>query len=58
MEQGNNLIVVGDGIFEKKETIRQNGFRWDGINKMRPLHSKNHNLSFTKPLYKPFRTNI
>ena len=34
MEQGNNLIVVGDGIFEKKETIRQNGFRWDGVNKI------------------------
>jgi len=34
MQQGENLIVVGEGIFEKKDTIRQNGFRWDGINKV------------------------
>jgi len=34
MQQGENLVVVGDGIFEKKETIRQNGFRWDGTSKI------------------------
>jgi DNA repair and recombination protein RAD52 len=34
MQQGDNLIVVGDGIFEKKDTIRQNGFRWDSTNKV------------------------
>ena len=34
MQQGDNLVVVGDGIFEKKDTIRQNGFRWDGVNKI------------------------
>jgi len=34
MQQGENLIVVGDGIFEKKDTIRQNGFRWDSANKV------------------------
>jgi len=34
MQQGDNLVVVGDGIFEKKDTIRQNGFRWDGANKV------------------------
>ena len=34
MQQGDNLIIVGDGIFEKKDTIRQNGFRWDGVNKV------------------------
>ena len=34
MQQGDNLIVVGDGIFEKKDMIRQNGFRWDGANKV------------------------
>ena len=34
MQQGENLIVIGDGIFEKKDTIRQNGFRWDATNKI------------------------
>ena len=34
MQQNENLVVVGDGIFEKKDTIRQNGFRWDGANKV------------------------
>ncbi|MDP2077954.1 MAG: RAD52 family DNA repair protein [Sulfuricurvum sp.] len=27
--QGNNLIVVGDDIFEKKSSIKAFGFRWD-----------------------------
>ena len=34
MEQGDNLVVVGEDIFSKKDTIRQNGFRWDGVNKV------------------------
>jgi len=29
MQQGDNLIVVGDGAFENKEIIKQSGFRWD-----------------------------
>jgi len=29
VQQGDNLIVVGDGAFENKEIIKQNGFRWD-----------------------------
>ena len=28
-----SLIVVGDSVFENKEIIKQNGFRWDGTNK-------------------------
>jgi DNA repair and recombination protein RAD52 len=27
--QGNNLIVVGDDIFEKRDSIKSFGFRWD-----------------------------
>jgi DNA repair and recombination protein RAD52 len=34
MEQGKNLVVVGEDIFAKKDTIRQNGFRWDSVNKV------------------------
>ena len=34
MQQGDSLVVVGEDIFAKKDTIRQNGFRWDGINKV------------------------
>ncbi len=34
MQQGENLVVVGDGIFEKKNIIKNNGFRWDNINKV------------------------
>jgi len=33
VQQGDNLIVVGDGAFENKEIIKQNGFRWDGASK-------------------------
>ena len=31
--QDESLIVVGDSIFENKEILKQNGFRWDGQNK-------------------------
>lgn len=33
VQQGDNLIIVGDGAFENKELIKQNGFRWDGASK-------------------------
>lgn len=29
MQQGQNLIVMGDDIFAKKDTIKECGFRWD-----------------------------
>lgn len=31
--QGNNLIVTGDDIFNKKDSIKSFGFRWDGRSK-------------------------
>ena len=34
MEQGQNLVVVGDDIFTKKDSIKACGFRWNGENKM------------------------
>ncbi len=34
MQQGNNLIVMGEDIFAKKDTIKACGFRWDGVNKV------------------------
>ncbi|PHS55310.1 MAG: DNA repair protein Rad52 [Sulfurimonas sp.] len=34
MEQGSNLVVVGDDIFSKKDSIKACGFRWDGNTKM------------------------
>jgi len=34
MEQGQNLVVVGDDIFTKKDSIKACGFRWDGATKM------------------------
>ena len=33
MEQGQNLVVVGDDIFSKKASIKDCGFRWDGQSK-------------------------
>ena len=30
VEQGNNLVIVGDDIFSKKDSIKACGFRWDG----------------------------
>lgn len=29
VNQGNNLIIVGDDIFEKRDSIKSFGFRWD-----------------------------
>jgi len=34
MEQGQNLVVVGEDIFNKKDSIKACGFRWDGASKM------------------------
>jgi len=42
MEQGQNLVVVGDDIFAKKDSIKACGFRWDGATKMwyKPLEQQ------------------
>jgi len=34
LEQGQNLVVIGDDIFSKKDSIKACGFRWDGTTKM------------------------
>jgi len=34
MEQGRNLVVIGDDIFSKKDSIKACGFRWDGASKL------------------------
>ena len=34
LEQGQNLVVVGDDIFAKKDSIKACGFRWDGASKL------------------------
>jgi len=34
MEQGQNLVVIGDDIFAKKDSIKACGFRWDGASKL------------------------
>jgi len=42
MEQGQNLVVIGDDIFAKKDSIKACGFRWDGNTKMwyKPLEQQ------------------
>ena len=42
MEQGQNLVVMGDDIFSKKDSIKACGFRWDGTSKMwyKPLEQQ------------------
>ncbi len=42
MEQGQNLVVVGDDIFAKKDSIKACGFRWDGNRKLwyKPLEQQ------------------
>ena len=42
MEQGQNLVVVGDDIFAKKDSIKACGFRWDKASKMwyKPIEQK------------------
>ncbi|NOQ30494.1 MAG: DNA repair protein Rad52 [Helicobacteraceae bacterium] len=34
MEQGKNLVVIGDDIFSKKDSVKAFGFKWDGVSKM------------------------
>ena len=42
MQQGSNLIVMGDDIFAKKDTIKACGFKWDGRSKLwcKPLEQQ------------------
>jgi len=42
MEQGQNLVVVGDDIFAKKDSIKACGFRWDSASKFwyKPLEQQ------------------
>jgi len=42
IEQGQNLVVIGDDIFSKKDSIKACGFRWDGNTKMwyKPLEQQ------------------
>jgi len=42
VEKGQNLIVVGDDIFAKKDSIKACGFRWDGASKLwyKPLEQQ------------------
>ena len=42
MEQGQNLVVIGDDIFSKKDSIKACGFRWDVATKMwyKPLEQQ------------------
>ncbi len=34
LEQGNDLVVMGPDIFNKKDSIKACGFRWDGTRKL------------------------
>ncbi len=34
LEQGNNFVVVGEDIFNKKDSIKACGFRWDASHKL------------------------
>jgi DNA repair and recombination protein RAD52 len=34
LEQGNNFVVVGEDIFNKKDSIKACGFRWDSSHKI------------------------
>jgi DNA repair and recombination protein RAD52 len=34
LEQGNNFVVVGEDIFNKKDSIKACGFRWDASRRM------------------------
>jgi len=34
LEQGDNYVVVGEDIFNKKDSIKSCGFRWDAANKL------------------------
>lgn len=34
LEQGSDIVVVGEDIFSKKDSIKACGFRWDGARKL------------------------
>ena len=34
IEQGNSIVIIGDDIFSKRDSIKACGFRWDGNSKM------------------------
>jgi len=34
LEQGNNFVIVGEDIFNKKDSIKACGFRWDASHKI------------------------
>jgi len=34
LEQGNDIVVAGEDIFSKKDSIKACGFRWDGARKL------------------------
>lgn len=42
MEQGDSLVVIGDDIFAKKDSIKACGFRWDTTSKLwyKPLEQQ------------------
>ena len=42
MEQGQNLVIMGDDIFSKKDSIKACGFRWDSASKLwyKPLEQQ------------------
>lgn len=42
LEQGNDIVVVGEDIFSKKDSIKACGFRWDGGRKLwyKTLHQQ------------------
>ena len=34
LQQGNDLVIVGEDIFNKKDSIKACGFRWDASHKV------------------------
>ncbi len=42
IEQGNSLVIIGDDILSKRDSIKACGFRWDGNSKMwyKPLEQQ------------------
>ncbi len=42
LEQGNNYVVVGEDIFNKKDSIKACGFRWDASHKVWYLPKEQH----------------
>ena len=40
MEQGQNLVIVGEDIFNKKDSIKAMGFRWNGEIWWKPIQQQ------------------